>query len=47
MYFVFMLLNSEKGVAVNIMSQIQSIIMNAFRDDTSLAFCGNGMLPFL
>lgn len=42
-----MLLNSEKGVAGNIMSQIQTIIMNAVHVDTSLAFFGNEMLPFL
>jgi hypothetical protein len=42
-----MLLNSEKGVAGNIMSQIQTIIMNAVHVDTSLAFCGNEMLPLL
>jgi hypothetical protein len=39
-----MLLNSEKGVAGNLISQIQAIIMNAVHVDMSLAFRGNEML---
>jgi hypothetical protein len=38
-----MLLNSEKGVAGKLMSQIQAIVMNAVHVDTSLAFCGDEM----
>lgn len=33
-----MFLNSKKGVAGNLMSQIQAIIMNAVHVATSLAF---------
>jgi len=39
-----MFLNSAKGVAGNLMSQIQAIIMIAVYVDTSLAFWGNEML---
>lgn len=46
-FFVFMLLNSERGVAGNLMSQRHSIIMNTVHVDMSLAFCGNEMLFFV
>lgn len=46
-FFVFTLLNSEKGVAGSLISQVLAIIMNAVHVNVPLAFCSNWMLLFL